>query len=577
MALEEEKEIEEAVAVERQNLEFDAEDDDLITAMNRAIEESSDVKELMDKIGKSNELYWSVGTDMDMEKEIHPKRSKVVDNRIFMSVETLIPIVSARTPDPAVISKIENALRETIIMALKVFYEVKGKVKKELQRVIRHWFLYRIGIWKYRWDGKFILETVKPSKMGFDPRATKLDNCEFIWEELEDTLEGLTEQYPKKKQTIIDKWGADTLKSKVKYKEFWGGGGSWVAWKLGEILLDKQKNPNFDYGVPAKGVEGEEAYEEAREATDNLFESPRFPYLLLRVFDLGKTLYDDTSLIEQVKSLQESASKRKRQISDICDELKMLVIGSSKAISRKGLQAFVNKYGQRALWLDRGNINDIKVEGAHIDGAMFEDMAHSIAEIDNIFGIHSTTRGERKEQETLGGRKLLMGSDFGRAEGMVENVEQLLEDMYNAYMHMFKVYEDKEVRFSDGENEGFLHPDQIPNDLLIMVKKGSTLPVDKASRAEMAGQLAKADMVDPETLFEELGYGDAKERVEKLYEWLAKTGKIQPEAGGEGNDPRLVKLKDIMSNPEFKKLPVERQKEMLAKAREIITRVKQEK
>ena len=587
--IEKKDELEEAILTERKSLEYNAKDEDLARAINSAVKESKKLKEIADKIGKKNELYWEKGTDLD-RKKIHPKRAKIIINRIFTSVETVVSIVTSRPPEPTIIGEeLENVIREKLIKILTIAYEVKQKLKQKLQKIIRHWFLYRIGVWKYRWDGGFITETVRPEKIGFDPRAPETGDCEYMFEWLEDTIGNLIKEYPKKKKAILEKYGKDKLKSKVKYLEFWGGNAEWVAWKLGTIILDKQKNPNFDYGElakKAKGEEGEEGYEEAveaKEGTNNLFKKPQFPYLILNVFNLGKNLYDDTSLIEQSIPLQDAANKRKNQISDLTEENKKLIVASSKAISKEDFQEFIDKYGMVGIWLDRGEISDIKVEGGHADASTHNDLTQSLLEIDNIMATHGSSRGERQKTETATGRKILVAGDYGRAETIIVNIEELMEDWYNAFLHMTKVYSTEDSKFSNSEETIVLNKEEIPEGVLVMVKKGSTLPVDKASRAEMALNLAKIDKIDPETMFDEVGYGNAEERTDKLFEWLEKTGKTRPEgmpAGGAGagaQDPRIVqlaKVKKIMTSTEFKKLPVKQQQATITKAREIVKQIK---
>jgi len=562
---EKQNELEETILTERRSLEYKAKDEDLLRAIDFAIHESKALKELAEKVGKKNELYWEKGTDIKSDT-IHPKKAKIVDNKIFMSVETILPIITSQTPEPSILGIGDNNdLREKLMKALTIAYEVKQKIQLKLQRVIRDWFIYKIGIWKYRWDEGFITETVRPEKMGFDPRASETDNCEFMFEQMEDTIETLIEKFSKKKKDILEKYGKDRMKSRVRYIEFWGGGGEWVAWKLGGILLDKQKNPNFDY----------------KNEENNLFKKPQFPYLLLKVFNLGKNLYDDASLIEQSISLQDSVNKRKNQISDLTDEQKKLIVASSRAISKEEFQKFINKYGHIGIWLDNGEIKDIQVVGGQADASIFNDLNQSIGEIDNIMGTHSTTRGERKEQETLGGRKLLASADYGRAETIILNIEQLMEDWYNAYLHMLKVYSLEDSEFDNGEEIIMLNREEIPKGTLVMVKKGSTLPVDKVARAELAVKLAQFNFIDPLTLFEELGYGKAEERKEKLYEWLTRTGKIQPEQTGElgagqGSPEiqQLATLKQIMTSEQFRSLPPERQKPLVERARAIVNRIK---
>jgi len=558
-------ELEETILTERQSLEYKAKDDDLIRAINSAVKESKSLKDIVDEIGAKNELYWKKGTNIK-DSDIHPKKAKSSDNKIFMSIETILPMIVSRTPEPTILGVRDNDLREKLIEVLTTAYEVKQKLKLKLISVIRHWFLYRIGVWKYRWDEGFITETVRPEKIGLDPRATEKSNCEYMFEWMEDTIENLVIKFPKKKKDLIAQYTKDRMKSKVRYLEFWGGKAEWVAWKLGTILLDKQKNPNFDYGE-----------------VNNLFKKPEFPYLILNVFNLGKNLYDDTSLIEQSISLQDLVNKRKNQISDLTDEQKKLVIASSKAISKEEFQKFINKYGHVGIWLDNGEISDIKVEGGNADASIFSDLNQSIGEIDNIMGTHSTIRGERKEQETFGGRRLLTASDYGRTETIVDNVEQLLEDWYNAYLHMLKIYSVEGTEFDSGEGEPIiLTREEIPKGVLVMIKKGSTLPVDKASRAEMAVKLAQFDKIDPETMFDELGYGKAEERTQKLYEWLSKTGKIRPEMEGQGmggqgggqETQQLARLKQIMSSPRFQGLSPEQQSPIVQQARAIVNKIK---
>lgn len=579
MVEEKKDELEETILIERQSLELEAEDSELITAINAAIKESVPLKEKIDKIGYDNEKYWAVGTDLEQSDEVHPRRAWITDNRIFMAVETILSVVTARTPEPMIGGDVDNKVRENLIKALTIAYDVKLKVKQKLQRIVRHWFLYRIGVWKYRWDEGFILETVRPDKIGIDPLATSKQDCEFVYELLEDTVGNLIDKFPKQKEAIIEKYGKDKMKAKVKYYEFWGGNGEWVAWKLGGILLDKSKNPNFDYGSQAKGEEGDEDYEEATKGTGNLFKAPEFPYLFLNVLNLGKTMYDDTSLIEQAKTLQDSIKKRKEQISDLTEENKKLIIGSSNALSKDQLQKFVNEFGMVGLWLDKGNINDVKVESGTVDASMFNDMTHSAAEIDNLMGTHQETRGEGARSETLGGRKLLVAADHGRIDVIIENVEQLMEDFYNAYLHMLKVYGLEDAEFSDGEET--IKLEEIPEGIMVIVKKGSTLPVDKASRAEMAMGLAKAEMIDPGTLLEDMGYGDVEERIQRLYEWLQMRGQIQAQNEGQVNQgtpeqKRAVgQIKKVMSSPQFQQAPPEQQQQMIAQAKEMLERIKQ--
>jgi len=139
------------------------------------------------------------------------------------------------------------------------------------------------------------------------------------------------------------------------------------------------------------------------------------------------------------------------------------------------------------------------------------------------------------------------------------------------------------VSFSNGMETVKISPQEIPGDIMVLVKKGSSLPVDKAARADMSIKLAQIGMIDPPTMFEELGYGKEDERTKRLYEWLAMTGKINPEMvagmqaqpGGEQQKAQqLERVKRAVSSPQFQQLPPDQQKEAVEKAKKIVQQIK---
>src|SRR3990167_5035966 len=136
------------ITVYRQNLEYQTKDDDLILAIEKAVQESKDLKEEMDKIGERNKKYWKDGTEKDFTR-IHPKKPKTVTNRIFTDVETSIPILTSETPEPTVVGVADNTIQQTIQKGLQIAYEVKYRFQQKLQTLIRQWYLNRIGVLKY--------------------------------------------------------------------------------------------------------------------------------------------------------------------------------------------------------------------------------------------------------------------------------------------------------------------------------------------------------------------------------------------------------------------------------------------
>lgn len=567
-------ELEQAIISTRKNLEYDAKDEDLIVAINKAIQDSKPLKEKMDEAGRRNKMFWVKGTEKDLSR-LHPAKSKIISNRIFSDVETAVPILTSEPPEPTVIGEnITNELQVMLQEGLKIAYEVKYKMQQKLQCLIRHWFLFRLGVIKYRWDKDkgFLTENVLPRKIGIDPRSTSLDNCEYIFEQMEDTFENIQSKFKSKKKELTNLFGDIDAKTKVKYIEFWGGNGAWVCWKLRGMILDKKKNPNWNY-------DDEES---------NIFDNPHFPYILLNVFALGDEtgMYDETSLIEESIPLQEGVNQLEQQILDLNEGQKRVWVVSGEAMSEGQAQALVNKTGDLLCYLDRkmpvGGIQ--QVQSGKPDASLFNHLNHLLSEIDNVLGIHSTTRGERKEQETLGGRQLLMASDYGRLDLIVRNVEQVMEEWYNAYLQMLKVYSVEAEVLSDGKTKVELIPQQIPSNILIMVKKGSTLPIDQRSKAENAIKLA--NLLSPKTVYEEMGYPNPDQIFAEFVQWLQMTGKIMPQGQmqgqgqGQGQEDiavqQLMQLRQIIQSPQFQQLSPEEQAEMTQKAEQIRQGIKNE-
>ena len=580
--------LEDTVASYRENLQYKAKDEDLIRAIDAAIDDSKDLKEEIDKIGRKNKLFWELGTDENLAT-IHPAKSKVVSNRIFTDIETAIPILSANRPEPTILNVPDNGTKEIIKKALEIAYEVTYKMQQKLQTIIRHWSLFRIGILKYRWDTRngYIVEPVLAKHLGMDKTATCINDSEFIFEYLKDTVEHLIQKFPDKKKEIEQLVGeGDNLRTKLTYTEFWGGNGEWVCWKINNIILGKSKNPNFDY----------------KNTENNIFDSPKFPYIILNVFNLGDNtgLYDDTSLIEEATSLQVGANQLERQLLDLNEGRKRVWIISGLAMSEERSQKLVDKTGDLLVYLDRNapasSINQVQAGSG--DVSMFNNLSHLLSEIDNIIGIHSTSRGERESNETYGRSQLLVQSDYGRLDMISRNIEQMIEEWYNSYLQMIKVFSIGEVTLSDGEQSVELDPVRIPSEVQIMVKKGTTLPTDEVSQARNALELTKTGFIDPGTLFEEMGYSNIPQRKDDLYAWLLATGKIvppqpqmpivgQPGAAqgtpqgqptekpeDKATDEQMIRLQQILQSDAFKQLAPDQQEVMLGKAKEIVNQSK---
>jgi hypothetical protein len=524
-----EENIQETILAERKALEYDAPNEELVKKIDDRIGEAKKKKDKIDEKASKNEKYWK-GEQLDT-KRIPAPRAKIVDNRIFMSIETIIPLLTSNIPEPEIQNCPDNDIYQRISDILKIEYEIRYSMPSRLREFCRNWAIGYIGVLKYRWDKEygFQTEVVPWRKIGFDPISTTLRDCDFAYEYMEDTLEGLIARFPDAEKEIKQKYNKENLGSKVRYVEFWGDNGKWVCWKLEKIILGKMKNPNFDY-TPEKTTQIDNFGNETEiETTNNIFKRPKFPYIIGKYFSFNDSIYDVSSVTEQAIPIQDAINKRKNQISDHCDMNKRVLVVPSTAMPREDFQKILDQVGEVGIYVEGGSAEEVQQLMGRMDSTYYNDLTHSIGELDNIMGTHSTTRGERTGKETATGRQMLYQADLGRIGGAIEDiVESVVEEWYNAYLHMHKVYSDQ-IKYQDGKTNLLLKREEIPNDVLVMVKKGTSTPLDKATRIELAMQWGNSDKLDPESMYSEVGYPKANEMAEKMKAWWREQGKMPPE------------------------------------------------
>lgn len=513
-------------------------DTDLISEINRMIEDSESLFEKMKKIAEGNVNYWK-GEQIDIEK-LRRGSVPVVDNRLFLSGETIIPIMTSRTPEPTI--RLKNPqLREKLKQILMNLWEVPTDddasvgMQANFEMISRHWMLYRVGVLKYFYDPEIDdvrTVTVRADKVKFDRLGTTVNDCRFVAEYCDDTLEMMVKKWPDKKNELLVAAGRDKPdNTKLTYVEYWTN--DYYVYKFQNVILEKKRNPNFDYGD----------MNETGQPVFNIFKKSRKPYLTLSVFNLGKTVYDDTSLFEQGKTLQDNVNKLKRNISDNAADNGVLA-GSGDLIEKKVLEAYTGAPDEK-LFVRSGDVRQalMRLEPKQMPQYVFNDLQDNKAEIDNIFGSHDTTRGERGSQKTLGEAQLLKQADMGRIDLFSRALDRLAQDWYTAMFQMLLVFKTQPVELNSNDEEGttiifdrneFVNPETGKlSKTIIKVKPGSAMSIDKDVRRAEAIQLAQTNLIDPITFYERLDYSNPQEMAQKLFLWLNNPIALFPELQAE--------------------------------------------
>jgi hypothetical protein len=577
----------EGLKVEQPLLKFEAKDEDLVKQVNKYIEAARPSYNTVQKRAKENKKYY-LGEQID-ESKLKDYQAKVVNNLIFMDMETMLPIITQNTPLPKIIAS-NKPFSKSLQKVLVSRWEVQDQMLDKNRKAVRANFIELLGSLKYRWDettNDFVFEYVKSESLMLDPNACDVESLSYVIEFIDQfTLQEVLDKYPSKKEALLKDLGAkedetDKLGSKLTYVEM--NTPQFTVWKCGNVVLEKQKNPNYDWG----NAEVVDEMGQVKKVGYNLWKKPRVPYIFFQTFNLGDQMYSNTSLIEQSMKLQDAVNKRKRQISDNADLANGILVGSGEGIKKEEF-AKIDDQPKLKVWIGQGKVGDFltRIPGNPLQDYVFNDLQHSESAIHDIWGIHAITRGADSGADTATQDVLQQKQDYGRIDDIVKAYEDFNEQYYQACFQMMLVhYTEPHVYSFDDEDDLEISRDSIikaysetikrvDSDVvgqteevsegdfrapIIMVKRGSTLPTDDTSQRNEALTLAKMGKISDIDLYEKLDFADAKEMAFRNFQQQTNPAALFPEllqgAGG-SQEQAMGAMQDFQSISQGQEVPV---------------------
>lgn len=503
----------------------------------------------LDQKRERNAKYW-MGDQVD-RTQIRADLEKGVDNIIFRNIETFIPIATSRTPEPTFTPRYKNeetrAYASDIRRALRSEWSILQSMQPLVGRAIRNHQINRIGVIKYGYDPdteEFWSEEVSATDIVVSPTG------DFVGHWIRNkTLGDLLEMYPNKKGVILKHFNHSEeieptkkiLASPVTYLECWTN--DYVGVRLDTIMLGVEDNPHFDY--TGKEIEVDSGQLDPvtggpvmvkKKIKYNHFKTPKMPFLFLVYWNRGLHVIDDTTLLEQAIGAQDWVNKRKRQIGANADSTNGHWVSSGDYISKEEF-ALIQGGVDEKIWLEKGLPNDglIKITGAELPSYIYQDLQDSRSAIDNLMGVHSTTRGEKSGAGTATQDLMSRDQDYGRVDGYVrDGIEQLARKWFEAMYHMYLVYHTDEIQIPVPEDDDFetdniafsrdrvplietSKGELIPVPLLISVQQGSTMPQDEVAEAIKAEK--SKDVLSPLDYFRLSGYSNPRELTKNFLMW----------------------------------------------------------
>ena len=501
-------------------------------------------------------------------------------NRIFVNMEAVINSLIANPPGINVVPSREGAEAVEFANKLENYFRKKYtdlNIKETYRMGLRNLYFGRLLVIKAFWNpslgesGDFDYRALDPRKVRFGKYARKEQDSEFAIEEIEDNLCAVVERFPAKKTELMQKYGIKTEEDlyiknpDVKYKEAWIQ--DYVIFKLDNIILDKIKNPYWDWdGIlvtdaeekeineisgearrakmmeikleqdqrkamleQRKAMEGQEAEapemgnEEATEVAPmqempeeykpyffNYFDQPRKPYIFATIFNNENTPIGRTDMITLSAELQRGIDKRKMDIDENCELANGIIKIDESVMSKSDAQKL--RYETKGIIFGKGVVNGVQREtGMALPAMVFDDMQDSRAEIDNIMAASSAFRGEREGQETRAGRLALIQQSYLRLNELVQVVDFAAHEMFSWGMQLAKTryteyHYAKWMGKEDAQETIELIQDDFETGSEIQIIAGKTLPRDDEFRFEQAQNDVAAGLLSPVDYFDVAGY-----------------------------------------------------------------------
>ncbi len=489
-----------------------------------------------------NERFW-LGIQHDAIDQ-----NKSTDNLIFESLESFLPAATQRNPEPVVTSENSDIGKKIADNWSKLLVRLGDelRIKLRVKRLVRHWALYYIGMGKIGWseqEDDITVDIIRPQKLVLDPNGTITSDGqydgEFIGELRTDTARNLTLRFPKKKAEITAKVNGETgLGTDCNYYEWWTD--EFVFWSFEEIILDKRRNPHWNYDGEKQNQTMDEYGQMTTEKVPvpgiNHFTHKKKPYVPLSIFNVGKNPFDDTGLIEQNISLQEMVNQRIEQISRNAQKTNSGLVVSGSVFTREQAAIAARELENgNALWVPEGDVRAAYARDTAppLPNFVYESLRDYRQELRGIFGTTGIVPQGIKNESTVRGKIIVRGQDTDRIGGGIsEFIEQWVDETYNWFVQMMLVYYEPKnyarALGQEGGNEMAMMVLAAPPSQ-VSVKEGSLIPRDPVTMRNEAMDLWAAQAIDPITLFDRLEFPNPRESAKQLMIWrMVSQGALPP-------------------------------------------------
>ena len=476
------------------------------------------------------------------------KKSRVRANRIFINTEAVINSIIANPPKPNIIPGRDTPVSKKLAVTQEKYFQIKyndRNVKEVLRKGLRNLYFSRLIVLKPFWNSDlndFDVIAVDSRKVRFSKHSTKEDDSEFAIEEVTDNIIAIITKFPEKKAEILKHCGITDEKDlyvenkDITYKEAWCG--DYIICKLANIILDKKRNPYWDWEGYSMSHENKKALNNAENVElrralmgaikssgekdgpayfYNHFDKPRKPYIFATIFNNENTPIGTTDFITQAIPLQEDIDETKRNITENAKIVNGIIKVDAKVMSK--VDATRLSWETGGLIWGPGVQNGVTREmGTPLPNFVMENLKDSRAEIDDIMASAAAFRGIREGQETRGGRLALIDQSFLRLNELVQVIDYVNNELFNWFYQLAKVnYTEHHYAKSLGVDRATeimtIMQDDFEDGTEVRVIAGKTLPEDRQFKYEQAQKDLELGVLSPVDYLQTAGYDTPAEKA----------------------------------------------------------------
>jgi hypothetical protein len=554
---------------------------------------------------KKNEMY-VLGRQINSKEERNEMKiyeSRFMDNALYEIESTIKPIAMQQMPD--LIIGPNNDSNEARKTAESLTKAIDTQVKSRENRIalgiaFKHLPVYFVGVIKAEWNpekgkfGDFGFRPIHPDYIDIDHTASSpnADDMEFISEICPTTVQMVVMMFPKKRKEFFDELKKDGVMAQeiqgeddftdsdmatpVQIRQVWfkwyekekdkkvldsidavqdemlrEPGSKWkvlrgVIWKYEKCILDKIKNPNFDYvGEEKDFVYPDPSDENSKREVNanerflsaamgiplnsitetvyrNYFGSPRVPYYLMTYDQWGKIAYDETSRVEQNLRNQQNMDKNGKNLEE--------------AMQNKGKHVFSKEAGLEASDVEKMDMSD-PTQDLIVDGDVnkthafipppeplpqaFENLDRILRRMKDLAGVSAV--GGQLQSEVATSNQIGRENNFTVLDDLVENtINPASEWMAQWSMHFIKLrYTEPHMVYLLGQKgqDAFisLKSNMVSEGMIVKIKASGT---DKLKAHNEAQQMWQDQAIDPINFYRDMGFDDYVERADMYVTWM---------------------------------------------------------